>query len=223
MRCHIRVERFMKAGFKLKEVLSMRGFRLKWFILVSFCSAILVMTSCTKKSVKMEEVTEPTTAASEMKTTEKPDESYGVAKRPAPEDAQRTEVQRLAKLREQEREDRYREEIRLFESEPIYFDFDKWELRPDARDILTKKAEWLRVNLAFSIRIEGHCDERGTSEYNLALGDRRANTVMKFLMALGISNERISTLSYGEEKPADPRPTEEGWALNRRAEFRLIE
>ena len=201
----------------------MKGFRLKWFILVSVCLAILVMTSCTKKSVKMEESAEPTTGAPEMKTSEKSDESYGVAKRPVPEDAQRTEVQRLARLREQELEDRYREEIRLFEAEPIYFDFDAWELSPDAREILSKKAKWLRANLAFSIRIEGHCDERGTSEYNLALGERRADAAMKFLMALGISGERISALSYGEEKPVDPRPTEEGWALNRRAEFKLIE
>ena len=201
----------------------MKGFQHIWIILVSFCLAILVMTSCTKKSIKMDEVTEPTTAAPEMKTSEKPGESYEVTRRPVPEDAKRTEVQNLARLREQEREDLYREEIRLFESEPIYFDFDRWELRPEARDILTKKAAWLRTNLAFSIRIEGHCDERGTSEYNLALGDRRADAAMKFLMALGISSERISTLSYGEEKPADPRPTEEAWAMNRRAEFKLIE
>jgi len=213
----------MKAGFKLKEVLLMKGFRLKWIILLSFCSATLVMASCTKKSIKMDETTEPTTAAPEMKTSEKPDESYEVVTRRDKETAQRGGVQRTAALSESELELRLREEVQIFESEPIYFDFDKWELRPDARDILKKKAEWLRINLAFSIRIEGHCDERGTSEYNLALGDRRADVVMKFLMALGIPSERISAISYGEENPVDPRPTEEGWALNRRAEFKLIE
>ena len=113
-------------------------------------------------------------------------------------------------------------EVRLFESEPIYFDFDESDLKPAARAILTKKAAWLRVNLQYSVRIEGYCDERGTSEYNLALGERRADVAKRFLIALGISEKRLSTISFGEEKPADPRHTEEAWAKNRRDEFKLI-
>lgn len=200
----------------------MKGSGLKWIILVAFCSGTLVMTSCTKKSVKMEETAETTTTAPEMTRPQSSDEADEVVKRPVPEDAQRAELQRLARLREQERKDRYREEIPSFELEPIYFDFDEWDLKLEARAILTKKAEWLRANPEFSIRIEGHCDDRGTSEYNLALGDRRADAAKKFLIALGISATRISTISYGEERPVDSRPTEEGWARNRRDEFKLI-
>ncbi|MBN2125395.1 MAG: peptidoglycan-associated lipoprotein Pal [Deltaproteobacteria bacterium] len=113
-------------------------------------------------------------------------------------------------------------EIRAFESESIYFDFDKAEIRPEARVILEKKGEWLRSNPDFSLRIEGHCDERGTNDYNLALGDRRASAAAKFLKSLGVSSDRVSVLSYGEEQPADPGHNEAAWAKNRRDEFKLV-
>ncbi|NIR17957.1 MAG: peptidoglycan-associated lipoprotein Pal, partial [Desulfobacterales bacterium] len=96
------------------------------------------------------------------------------------------------------------------------------ELKPEARAILVKKAEWLRNNQEFSVRIEGHCDERGTNEYNLALGERRANAAWKFLNALGISGSRMTTISYGEERPADTGHNETAWSQNRRDEFKLI-
>ena len=114
------------------------------------------------------------------------------------------------------------EEIRAFESAPIYFDFDKSTLKPPARANLAKKAKWLRANPKFSVRIEGHCDEQGTHEYNLALGDRRASAAAKYIEGLGISPAKVSTISYGEERPAVPGQDEEAWAKNRRAEFRLI-
>lgn len=112
-------------------------------------------------------------------------------------------------------------EIEIFESEKIFFDFDQAELKPDARTTLEKKADWLRANPAASCLIEGNCDERGTVEYNLALGERRANSAKKFLVDLGIDAGRISTVSYGEEKPVDPGHTEEAWAKNRRDEFKV--
>ncbi|MEJ2164613.1 MAG: peptidoglycan-associated lipoprotein Pal [Desulfobacterales bacterium] len=101
----------------------------------------------------------------------------------------------------------------------ILFEFDKATLTPDAREDLIKNGKWLRVNSDVEITIEGHCDERGTNEYNLALGDRRAETVKTFLADLGVHPSRLTTISYGEEKPLDPNHTESAWAKNRRAHF----
>ena len=103
--------------------------------------------------------------------------------------------------------------------EDIYFDFDKATLTPSAQDNLLRKAEWLRENSDATVTIEGHCDERGTNEYNLALGDRRAESAKAFLADLGIDPARLTTISYGEERPVDPRHTEEAWAKNRRSHF----
>ncbi len=103
--------------------------------------------------------------------------------------------------------------------EDIYFEFDKSTLTPAAQDNLLRKAEWLRENPAATVTIEGHCDERGTNEYNLALGDRRAESAKAFLIDLGIDPSRLTTISYGEERPVDPRRTEEAWAKNRRDHF----
>lgn len=103
--------------------------------------------------------------------------------------------------------------------ESIHFDFDKYNIRPPDREILNRHAEWLKKNKEVKITIEGHCDERGTVEYNLALGERRANEAKKYLVSLGVEPERIKTVSYGKERPIDPRHNEEAWAKNRRAEF----
>ena len=105
--------------------------------------------------------------------------------------------------------------------EDIYFDFDKSTLSPSAQDNLLRKAEWLRENYDATVTIEGHCDERGTNEYNLALGDRRAESAKDFLSDLGIDPSRLSTISYGEERPVDPRQNEEAWAKNRRSHFKV--
>lgn len=103
--------------------------------------------------------------------------------------------------------------------EDIYYEFDKSTLTPTAQDNLLRKAEWLRENPNATVTIEGHCDERGTNEYNLALGDRRAESAKAFLTDLGIDSSRLTTISYGEERPIDPRSNEEAWAKNRRAHF----
>ncbi len=176
--------------------------------LVFACSALFLMTSCAKKQVM--------TGA-----PEKPPE----AAPPPPGDTEaykRAEAERQARLAALASAEQLRGEIRAFEAENIFFDFDKSELKPEARAILVKKAEWLRNNAEFSVRIEGHCDERGTNEYNLALGERRANAAWKFLNALGISGNRMTTISYGEERPADPKHNEDAWSKNRRDEFKLI-
>ncbi len=103
--------------------------------------------------------------------------------------------------------------------EDIYFEFDKSTLTPAAQDNLLRKAEWLRENPDATVTIGGHCDDRGTNEYNLALGDRRAESAKAFLVDLGIDASRLTTISYGEERPVDPRRNEEAWAKNRRDHF----
>jgi peptidoglycan-associated lipoprotein len=103
----------------------------------------------------------------------------------------------------------------------IYFDFDKYNIKPEARETLKKLADWLNANPAYGLRIEGNADERGTAEYNLALGERRAQSAAKYLAGLGVDAKRISTISYGEERPVDPGHTEEAWAKNRNAHFVL--
>lgn len=105
---------------------------------------------------------------------------------------------------------------------PIYFDFDRADLRQDASQTLSANAARMRDSGSLSVRIEGHCDERGTVEYNLALGDRRARAAKDQMVALGIPAARLRTISYGKERPADPGHNESAWALNRRAEFIFI-
>ena len=104
----------------------------------------------------------------------------------------------------------------------IHFDFDKYNIRPDQLALLNANVRLLKENPDMMIKIEGNCDERGTTEYNLALGDRRAVAVKTYLMDAGIPEERISTISYGEERPVDPGHNEAAWAKNRRAEFRIV-
>lgn len=104
----------------------------------------------------------------------------------------------------------------------IHFDFDKYNIREDQKPTLIRNAEWLREHPTIKILIEGHCDERGTEEYNLALGEKRAKAVRDFLISMGISPDRIKIVSYGKSKPLDPRHNEEAWAKNRRAEFVII-
>jgi len=101
----------------------------------------------------------------------------------------------------------------------IYFDFDKSDIRSDQRSGIIRNAQLLQDNKAAKIRIEGHCDERGTNEYNLALGQRRAEAAKTFLVDYGIDSSRISTISYGEERPVDSGHNENAWAKNRRTEF----
>lgn len=101
----------------------------------------------------------------------------------------------------------------------INFDFDRADLRPDAREILKGHAVWLKANPQAKVEVEGHCDERGTNEYNLALGAKRAESVKRYLMDLGVSPNVLSTISYGEELPLCKEQNETCWAKNRRAHF----
>lgn len=160
-----------------------------------------------------------------------------IAEQKRMEDEARRKAEEEARLAEEARRKAEEERIRMEEeraameaeaakaamAEQIYFDYDSSELKPAAQDILTKKAAWLEANGGYKIKIEGHCDERGSTEYNLALGSRRAEAAAKFLNALGISSDRITTVSYGEEKPAVEGKGESAWSKNRRDEFKLMQ
>lgn len=104
----------------------------------------------------------------------------------------------------------------------IHFDFDKYNLKPDAQEILKNAAPIYLQNSDYKLVVEGHCDERGTVEYNLALGEKRANEAAKFLIDLGLAKDRIKTISYGKEMPLDKGHNEEAWAKNRRAHFLVV-
>jgi peptidoglycan-associated lipoprotein len=101
----------------------------------------------------------------------------------------------------------------------VYFDYDKYDLKPESRETLKKHADWLAKNPDKKVMVEGNCDERGTNEYNMALGQRRAESAAKYLKSLGVSPKRISTVSYGEDRPVCKESNEACWAKNRRAEF----
>jgi peptidoglycan-associated lipoprotein len=104
----------------------------------------------------------------------------------------------------------------------VYFDFDRFDLRADAQPILDAQTAWLQRYPAVRVRIEGNCDERGTREYNLALGARRANSVRDYLVAHGVAADRITTVSYGKEKPVDPGTGDEADAHNRKGHTALV-
>ena len=108
------------------------------------------------------------------------------------------------------------------ELQKVYFDFDSSSLSQDARNVLSKDAELLSKNPSMKVRIEGNCDERGSDEYNMALGERRAKAAEEYLVNLGVAASRLSVISYGEEKPADPGHNEAAYAKNRRDEFVVI-
>lgn len=101
----------------------------------------------------------------------------------------------------------------------VYFEFNDFSLSEQAKSVLAQNAAWLMNNSQRDVIIEGHCDERGTDEYNIALGERRANSAKRYLISLGVSAAQLSTISFGEERPDVQGHTEESWAKNRRAEF----
>ena len=155
------------------------------------------------------------------------------ARRQAEEEARRREMERQAaiqeesiqdeRLSESEKIERTRIEKDMFENDDVHFEFDSARLSMEAQDTLRQKAQWLKANPRAKVIIEGHCDERGTTEYNLALGDRRAFSAKSFLVDLGIADSRLTTVSYGEERPLDSGADEDAWAKNRRAHFVIKE
>jgi peptidoglycan-associated lipoprotein len=180
----------------------------KYLIIALMIPALMVTVACSKKAVKMDTGTPSIT-----------------------NDAAEREAKRLAeekRLREEALEAQKRAALAAaeqaksqFVNNDVYFDFDSAVLSREAQALLNQKRQWLLMNSDGQVTIEGHCDERGTNAYNLALGDRRAQSAKKFLVKSGSSESRLSTVSYGEERPVDPGHTEAAWARNRRAHFTL--
>lgn len=202
-------------------------------VLVVFAfSFVFLLSSCAKKQVITEEK-QVKAPPKEVAKVEK--EKPAVKEVKEEEEAKKAEEAKLEKLKElemtkkREAEAKMKEEkawlerrIAKVEAESIYFDFDKSFIKLEYRAVLQAKAEFLKDNPNIHIRIEGNCDERGTNEYNLALGERRADSAAKFLVSLGISPDRIETISYGEERPLALGHGEGAWAQNRRDDFTVI-
>jgi peptidoglycan-associated lipoprotein len=186
-----------------------KSFWRKWGLLLVIPGLVLV-ASCAKKQVKPSE--EEIAAAHQMTDQERQEQAARFAQKTA-------EDERMSEERLRE-EAKMRRERDMFTNEDIHFEFDKSQLLPDAQEILKRKAAWLMAHPEVSaVTIEGHCDERGSNEYNIALGDRRAQSAKAFLVNLGVKSDRLSTVSYGEERPLDPGHNEAAWAKNRRAHF----
>jgi peptidoglycan-associated lipoprotein len=215
-----------------------KNFKWSWMVVIIFIMAL--GTGCGKKTVRSEAV--PYTAAEAGKGAEaKPEMKEEAKLEPiSPEKAAEQKKIQEETLREQAmREKALREKAMAEEAarrealarqaalkgmklEPIHFDFDQAVILDSQRQTMINNSEWLKAHPQAKIRIEGHCDERGTSEYNLALGQKRAEAAKRFLEGLGIPALRMSTVSYGEERPVAEGHNEEAWAKNRRAEFVLV-
>lgn len=168
-----------------------------------------------------------------------PKDEAAIEVQPSEEELERQRQEELERQRQQELDRMREEEMALTAPEEeaaseiadadmdvsqvlgsVFFDFDSYELKPEARDTLSNNAEWLKMNPGIQIQIEGHCDERGTEEYNLALGERRAAAVKDYLVSMGVDEGRLYTISYGEEVPANTGHDAAAWSENRRAQFK---
>jgi len=150
------------------------------------------------------------------KVSAEPEAEAPVVEKKAPEAVRERDIQEEAARRAMQRAE---DEL---QADRIYFDFDKYDLKPESKDVLKLKAGILKRYQGWKMLIEGHCDERGTEEYNLALGERRARAAYEFLVILGVESSRLKIVSFGEERPADPGHTETAWAKNRRDEFKVF-
>jgi len=193
---------------------------MKKIFIIMFLAIGLVITGCAQKKVvqpvtpeqqQQQQPPSPSPSVAPKETTDK----KGIL-RPW----ERVTEKELAKVETKEEPARYAEEKDLFAD--IHFDYDKYDVREEDKPVLQNIAKWLLKNTSAKLSIEGHCDERGTNEYNLALGDRRSKAARDYLIALGIASGRIEMLSYGEEMPFCKEQTEECWAKNRRAHFVVL-
>jgi len=209
-------------------------FRKSLSIIILILCFGLILTGCPKKTVVKEE---PSVKRAEELAAEREKAAKLEAERAAKEKEAREKE--LARIREEEKKKAREKEFEkslVAKKEPgiegeileskllkdIHFDFDKYDIRPGDAAILKENAALLMKHPIVKIQIEGHCDERGTIEYNLALGERRANSAKKYLISLGMPADRVSTISYGKERPLDPGHNEEAWAKNRRDHFIIL-
>jgi peptidoglycan-associated lipoprotein len=185
-------------------------------------SSIFLLSSCAKKQV----ITEEKVAEAPAPEVAKVEEEKPAVPAAKEEKMEEAKIERLKELEEAKKIDEEKawmeRRAAKFEAEAIYFDFDKSFIRLEYRPVLQEKAAFLKDYPDMRARIEGNCDERGTNEYNLALGERRGNSAKNFLISLGIAADRIETISYGEERPRSLGHNEESWSQNRRDDFVLV-
>ena len=190
----------------------MRKSRAWIFGAIMLAMLLALGVSCAKKQVTME--------TQEMAADESQQSAEDEAARREAEEA-RLQEQRAREARQRQEASSMSEAARkaAFEDEEIHFDFDKYVLTPQAMMVLDDKAAYLREHPEVRVLVEGHCDDRGSNEYNLALGDRRANSAKSYLVKSGVAESRITTISYGEEQPLCMQQNESCWYRNRRGHF----
>ncbi len=179
-------------------------------------AGVMVIASCADKT----QIPQPETALNTSVQDQNAEDAAAAeaAAQAARIEAERIQAQALEAKKVQEQAAKIAAKNR-FVNQNIHFDYDSAELNAMAKMQLKEKAEWLDANPSVSVIIQGHCDKRGTTEYNLALGERRALAARNYLVDLGIYAGRMSTVSYGEEQPLDPANTPEAYRKNRRAQF----
>ncbi len=176
----------------------------KWLVILAvlmIAPALMLTTGCSKKGMKKGAM------GSKMADQSDADRQKALEEERLRQEALKTQALETAKAK--------------FTNEHIYFSYDSPVLDEIAQELLKAKANWMKENPAASVLISGHCDERGTVEYNLALGDSRAESVKRFMTSLGVDAGALRTVSYGKEQPLDTSNNEEAWARNRRAQFNL--
>jgi peptidoglycan-associated lipoprotein len=190
---------------------------MKKVLVIMFLALGLMLTGCaSKQTVKEEPLLQPEVQQKAAVTTKKTEQKTTEFTLPS----EKITDQRLAKFETKDETVVYSEEKSTFDD--IHFDYDEYTIREDAQATLQSIASWLLENSSASLLIEGHCDERGTNEYNLALADRRAKAARDYIAALGIDSRRLEMVSYGEEMPICTEKTEECWAKNRRDHFVIL-
>lgn len=195
-----------------------------WALIVIYVLSGLFLYSCGRKEIKSEGIVPKQSTVGEDES-EKAKKRVRIKEQEASDKALREKAlkeEEERKLREEEgRRLKEAAEKARFEAEDIYFEFDQHILSDTAKKSLDRKAMWLKDFPAAKALIEGHCDERGSAEYNLALGQKRADSAKQYLVSQGINANRLSTLSYGKENPLDSGHEETAWSKNRRAHFVL--
>ena len=185
-----------------------------WIVLALLCviSVFLFTASCSKQTVKAD--------LQDVKDAAKPaPASVASAPAPAPAPVVQKDPEPVGPSVEEIAAREKAAALKAMVNEDVFFDYDSAVLSAAAQDVLKNKSLILGKYSGVSVTIEGHCDERGTNEYNLALGERRAESAKNFLVSLGVNSSRLKTISYGEEKPLDAGHDESAWAKNRRAHF----
>lgn len=181
-------------------------------IFVVLCCGALFASGCAKKEIVKGEEAPAAAAAPPVEKPAAPPVKEEVAPQPVTEaPAVKEEPAQTAKVEEQQAA-----------LEKIFFDFDSFVLTAPSRENLTKNAQYLTKNSSVKVQIQGNCDERGSDEYNIALGEKRAKAAKNYLVTLGVPADRLSVISYGKEKPVDPGHDEAAWAKNRRDDFVIV-